>query len=465
MKITKTFQYKLLPDVEQNEVLLQHSGTARFVWNQLVSIVEEKRKNKELFPNLPNQQFFQELIKNFKINDETKFVKEPYSQPIQILATRMAQVCKKSVSKIMCSKRSQKIIEANKILDPVRRKKKLDKAFKFGYPKFKNKHDKIDSLTYTQSNSFEVGKTRINFAKIGWIKYIQNVPIQGKPKTAVIKQRGNNWFVSITCELELEENKKIDIDNANIIGIDVGVKTFAQFSDGNKIENPKFNKKYEKRIAKEHRALARKQMIETKVKDRTTGKKGKNKKVKINSKNRDKQVLKLNKAYEKVLNCRKNFLHQITHNMITKYDGFIVEDLDIFGLVEKNVKENKKNMVKSIYDVSHAEYFRILEYKSLWNNKYFYQVDPYFPSTIRCPFCGFIDHTITLEDRILTCPHCKTVMERDLRSSISLKLEGVRNLKIENKILQELEEFTPVESSLKRADDEAGITLLLSNTL
>ena len=211
------------------------------------------------------------------------------------------------------------------------------------------------------------------------------------------------------------------MEQANIVGIDVGIKNFAVFSDGIVIENPKFLKKFEKRIKIENQKLSRKEL---KVENDKNGKE-----YKTSSKNREKQLVKLQNKYRDLRNSRKNFLHQLTHCMITKYDGFCVESLSINNMIKDAKEEKKKRFVKSLYDVSWGEFFRILEYKSLWNSKYFQEIDQFFPSTQTCPFCGHVQKEITLADRVLICPNCKSVMDRDLRSSKMTQIEGLRLLK------------------------------------
>jgi putative transposase len=101
----------------------------------------------------------------------------------------------------------------------------------------------------------------------------------------------------------------------NIIGVDVGLKTFATLSDGTTIENPKILKKYQKKLVREQRRLSR----------RVKG-----------SKNKEEQRLVVAKLHRKVRNVRRDFQHKTTHNMITKYDGFVLEDLNIKGMLKNH---------------------------------------------------------------------------------------------------------------------------------
>ncbi len=99
-------------------------------------------------------------------------------------------------------------------------------------------------------------------------------------------------------------NKK-NINNETTIGIDLGIKDFAILSNGEKIENPKYLNKFEKRIKHYNRSFKRKQ-------------KG--------SKNREKNRLKLAKCYEKLVNKRMDFLHKLSIAIIKQYDTICVEN-------------------------------------------------------------------------------------------------------------------------------------------
>src|SRR5690606_36950457 len=105
------------------------------------------------------------------------------------------------------------------------------------------------------------------------------------------------------------------------LGIDLGIKDFATFSDGTVINNPKHLKKRQKALKRAQRKLSRK-------------KKG--------SKNRDKQRKKVAKLHEKVSNSRKDFLHKVTRSIIENqdYSSVAIEDLNVAEMV-KNGKKNK----------------------------------------------------------------------------------------------------------------------------
>ena len=411
MKILKSYKFRLLPTKDQIPMLKQHGGNSRFVWNKLLEHSNNTRKTTN---KIPNQSQFQKYI--IQLKAENDFIKISHSQPIQVNALRLSKTYSKAFKPEIISERNKKIAQANQIQDEEKKKKAMAKALNFGFPKFKCKAQSHDSIFYPQN--FIIKRSRINFPKLGWINYIKHREIEGKPKFVTITQDGNQYYVSITSEIEIKDKPKIDLDKANIVGIDVGLKSFAVFSDETIIENPRTIKKNLDKIRRESNWLERKELKET---DKKTPF---GKEIKKSSNNRNKQIEKIQKLHRKIRNIRKDFLHKTTHYIITKYDGVVLENLDI----KEMQKNNSKAMNRNISDVSWFEFGRQLEYKSVWNSKHFVKVDQYFASTQLCSKCGNKAH-LSLKDRIYLCPNCKAVLDRDYNAALNLQNEGIRILK------------------------------------
>jgi len=109
--------------------------------------------------------------------------------------------------------------------------------------------------------------------------------------------------------------------------------------------------------------------------------------------------------------------------MITKYDGFAIETLDIKSML----KSGDKNLNRSICDVSWYEFGRQLEYKSKWNFKHFVKIDKYSPTTQKCSQCGNIAE-MKLSDRTYDCKECGNHMDRDYNASLNILSEGLKTI-------------------------------------
>ena len=349
MLIQKGFRYRLKPTKEQEQMLLQHGGNARFVWNHFL------KANIDYYKETGKFKFYHELAISLpKLKQEYPFLSESFSQSLQMVARQLDRALKDSF--------------------------KTDKKF----PKFKKKYLLNDTFICPQK--WRLGKGFVFIPKIGEVRWKKHRPLQGKPKNITISQDGDNWYCSVLCEIEIEEKEK---KTDNIIGVDLGLKEFGTLSDGTVIENPGYIEKYEEKLAKEQKRLSKKQ-------------KG--------SKNREKQRKKVRAIHKKIKNTRLDFLHKTTSNIITKYDGVVLEDLNVKGMMKNH------RLAKSIADVSWLEFRRQLEYKAKWNFKHSVLIGRFEPASKTCSNCGCIQD-MPLSKRQFDCPDCGISIDRDLNAS------------------------------------------------
>ena len=349
MLIQKGFRYRLKPTKEQEQMLLQHGGNARFVWNHFL------KANIDYYKETGKFKFYHELAISLpKLKQEYPFLSESFSQSLQMVARQLDRALKDSF--------------------------KTDKKF----PKFKKKYLLNDTFICPQK--WRLGKGFVFIPKIGEVRWKKHRPLQGKPKNITISQDGDNWYCSVLCEIEIEEKEK---KTDNIIGVDLGLKEFGTLSDGTVIENPGYIEKYEEKLAKEQKRLSKKQ-------------KG--------SKNREKQRKKVRAIHKKIKNTRLDFLHKTTSNIITKYDGVVLEGLNVKGMMKNH------RLAKSIADVSWLEFRRQLEYKAKWNFKHSVLIGRFEPASKTCSNCGCIQD-MPLSKRQFDCPDCGISIDRDLNAS------------------------------------------------
>jgi putative transposase len=203
--------------------------------------------------------------------------------------------------------------------------RRVAEGHKPGYPRFKSQF-RYDSMTFKQyGNSFTLevcekkNRGTLMLAKVGQVKMVLHRPIQGTPKTAVVKRTPTGkWFVAITCE-DVPKTELPESDTA--IGIDVGLKTFAYLSDGTTIENPRFFRTEEQRLAKAQR---------------------KRDKAPRASPERKKGNKRVARVHERTKNRRKNFAHQEAHKIVRQHTLIAVEALVVRNLL-KNPKLARKH--------------------------------------------------------------------------------------------------------------------------
>lgn len=180
---------------------------------------------------------------------------------------------------------------------------------------------------------------------------------------------------------------------------------FAIFSDGTKIENPRFYEKSEKKLAILQRELSRKT---------------------IGSSNWNKARIKVAKLQKHISNQRNDFLHKLTTDIVRNYDVISIEDLNVKSLKETdNSTRNKR-----VGDVSWYEFRRQLTYKSQWYGRTLSVIDRYYPSSQICHICGNHDSKKPEDIRNWTCTHCHSELDRDINAAINILNEGLRLLSV-----------------------------------
>ena len=87
----------------------------------------------------------------------------------------------------------------------------------------------------------------------------------------------------------------------------------------------------------------------------------------------------------------------------------------------------EKKLSKNITDATFSEILRQLSYKSKNKNKYFYQIDEYYPSSQECNHCGNIDKRYKdIKERTYKCFKCDNILDRDLNASLNISYEGLK---------------------------------------
>ena len=278
-----------------------------------------------------------------------------------------------------------------------------------GFPKFKSKKThRFSYKTKNVNNNIEFLGKYIKLPKLGNIK-IKNKHIpQGRILNVTVSQEpSGRYYISICCaDVDIQLLPKTHTN----IGIDLGVKDFCTLSNKETIENPTYMDKSLKKLAKLQRKLSRK----------TKG-----------SNNRNKARIKVARLQEHISNQRKDFLQQLSIQLVRSYDIIAMEDLDIKAILEKkdNSLTNKQNSKyhRQVADVSWFEFMRQIQYKCNWYGKQLVKVDRYYPSSQLCSCCGYQNKALKdIKIRKWVCPKCNTKHQRDVNASINILNEGIR---------------------------------------
>ncbi len=308
---------------------------------------------------------------------------------------------------------------------------------KKGFPKFKSKYDR-QSFCNVQGTKIENGGVFIPKFK-GGIKAVIHREFKGEIKSsAVSRTPTGKYYISILVEEPINNPAPPKLQEDKTLGIDLGIKTYATFSDGTKIENPKHLKKRLRQLRKASRLHSRK-------------KKGSN--------NREKARHKLAVIYSKVSNSRRDFLHKLTSGIVKNqdYTSIAIEDLSVRDML--NSKKNKKTkLARHIADAGWGEFRNFLTYKCERAGKNLLVIGRFEPSSRLCT-CGYYNHDLSLKDREWTCPKCEVFHDRDILAARNIKKFALCSQNTES-IGRESPEFTLGETSVgKSGNQEATMAL------
>jgi putative transposase len=358
MKINRGYRYELKPNTKEFNLLFQHAGTARYAYNWGLS---------------------QRIDQYEKFKTTTNAIKQ-HKQLNILKKTDLSWMY--DVSK--CS--------------PQEALRDLDKAFKnyfrgikqgqnIGFPQFR-KRGQDDSFRLT--GTIKVNHKSVQLPRLGTLRLKEIAKVKGRILSATVSLEIDRWFVSFTVEEEIETPNPIQGD---AVGVDVGLKSFAVLSSGEKIKSPK-------PLAKNLRSLRRCQ------KSHSRKKKG--------SKNCQKSKIKLAKKHKKIKNQRTDFLHKITTKLAKTKSVIVIEDLSV-----DKMKRDKK-FSRQISDAGWRKARTMLEYKTKWYGSKLIVVPRYYPSSKKCSSCGTIKKQMPLSVRKWQCSTCLSEHDRDINAAKNL---------------------------------------------
>jgi putative transposase len=270
------------------------------------------------------------------------------------------------------------------------------------YPRFKKKgiHDSF----YCANDKFNIDGNRIQIPRIGWVKMHETLRFEGKILSAVVSRTAHKWFVSIAVDVPRTLTTS---ENQAVVGVDLGIKSLATLSTGEKFEAPKPLKRSLVRLQRLSRQLSRKP-------------KGSNRRWKAKQK--------LARLHYRVACVRNDALHKLTTELVARFGTVVIEDLNVRGML------HNRHLSRAISDVGFWEFRRQLEYKMAARGGRLVVADRWYPSSKTCSNCWFKLDILSLGIREWACPVCGVSHDRDINAAINLEKLGAAS-----------PEVTPVE--------------------
>ena len=269
--------------------------------------------------------------------------------------------------------------------------KRIKKGNKSGYPRFKGKCTIIDGIGWDQlsknyQNIRENGLIRIKGLPLLKIKKFNRLPEEGFITARLIK-RVKGWYIQFVYTFIPIKSIKTN----QSIGIDVGVNQRLTLSNGEIVQRRQVDKTKENQLQRE---LSR-------------CKKGSNR--------RKKKIVQLRRETYRHQIKNRNECHQITSDIVRRFDKIVIEKLDIKQMIEKG---NKKILNKVVLLQTWGLILQQFRYKAEWAGKEIVEVNPSYTSKI-CSNCSEI--TFQNEYRIYKCSVCGLVIDRDLNAAINIR--------------------------------------------
>lgn len=233
---------------------------------------------------------------------------------------------------------------------------------------------KSQSLKHTQDGFIFSGHTYT-------VWYSRPIPADARicnGSSFSVNSRGH-WFLNVCLEVA-DAQKKDGI----AIGIDLGLKALATFSDGTVIDNPRITASYADRLATAQRAH-------------------KTKRVRA--------------IHSKIHDTRRDFLHKETTKITEQFSYIGVGNVSAAQLV-------KTNRAKSIYDASWSAFRTMLSYKATAHGCTYAEVEERL-TTQTCSACGALPESrpkglAGLAIRRWVCSECGQEHDRDVNAALNI---------------------------------------------
>src|SRR5690625_300699 len=361
--VKRAYKYRFYPTDEQADSRARTFGCVRYVYNR--ALAERSRAWTQEHRRVTHADT-DKMLTQWKRDPETAWLSEPSKGPLQATLRNLQGA-----------------------FDSFWRKQTR-------YPTFKKKGKTKDSATYF-SNCFTYRDGQVRLAKMSEtldIRWSRPLPEGADPSQVTVSRNARGQYhISILVEETIEQHPTTD----TTVGLDAGLTTTGTLSTGEKITNPKHEKRDRQRLARAQRSLYRKQR---------------------GSKNRDKAKAKVAKIHGRIADRRRDHLHKLTTRLVRENQVIAIEDLNVRNMVSNH------SLARAISDASWAEMRSMLEYKADWYGRQVVAVDQWFPSSKMCSACGALQQSMPLNVREWSCS-CGATHDRDVNAAQNIRAEGL----------------------------------------
>lgn len=359
----RAYKYRFYPTPEQAEQLARTFGCVRYVYNRALA---ERSRAWTQEQRRVTQADTSKMLTSWKQGPETAWLTEPSKGPLQAALRHLQDAFNRFWTK------------------------------QTGYPKFKKKGKTRDSATYFR-NCFTYRNGQIKLAKQSEplnIRWSRPLPEGADPSSVTVsRDSAGRYHISILVDDTITPHPPTE----TTVGIDAGITTLYTLSTGEKIANPRHEKKDREKLARAQRQLSKKE-------------KG--------SKNRNKARRKVARIHARIADRRRDHLHKLSTRLVRENQVIAIEDLSVRNMVKNH------SLARAISDASWAQFRTMLEYKADWYGRDVVAIDRFYPSSKTCSACGRIVESLPLNIRDWEC-ECGAAHDRDVNAAKNILAVGL----------------------------------------
>ena len=369
----RAIKIKLFPTREQEKLLWQSAGTARFAYNWAKKFADTYYR---LYKKSLNAGKARKHFTKLRNHKKYAWLKEVSSEIPQQAIKDYFEALNKFFKKIA------------------------------GYPGFKSR--KRSTVSFYHSNAkFTVSDNVIKLEKIGEIRMKDDNRLprgnyrrdKSKVCNPRVKYNGKYWYISLCVENKYEKCK---LDKDLSVGIDLATVSNFEKSFGNINKTQRV-----RRLKKQLRRLQR--QVSRKYEKNRSG----NRYLKTDNIMKLERKIKL--LHKRLSDIRLNYLHQVTISIAkTKPYRIVMEDLNVKGMMKN------KHLAQAISEQGFAKFIELMKYKAEKFGIEFIQADRFYPSSKICSHCESLKKDLKLSERIYHCSCCGFTIDRDKNASINL---------------------------------------------
>ena len=397
---------RLKPTRDQESLMWWYSKVSRNYWNLLVDI--DKRNNQGEFDELLSKNGNKTYHSNFYNREIYNLSQTDYLRLTEVVVAKNSEVDRERWSWYDQPNQSfiYNFIARKLVKIKIQNKGKLKfRNINKTQPSFNvccciSSDKKRPSRIYLKDN----GKLQIpTLGEVNLGSVRTDFNLSRKKQVANISFDGKYWYLSYTEDIETKVTNLPEYTDG--IGIDLGIKTLATFSDGTKVPNIKTFRRVrilEKRLKRLQRKVSRKYLIN-----------------KCNKHNKTKNIIKLERQikliHRSLRNIRINHIRKFVSVLVKKQPKYIaIEDLNVKGMIKN------KHLAK---DIANCSFYTIRDNiirKATERDIVVRLVDRFYPSSKTCSNCGNYKKDLKLSQRVYSCNHCQDKIDRDLNAALNI---------------------------------------------